>query len=91
MPDTITYGPPELRIRWMPDEEPYDWGDIEPTEEDWDTLEREGVYGCVIELRPPACACCGRTDWQHATSLWSIVGDDAYHRTIERELIAEAL
>jgi len=85
-----TYGPPELRIQWQPDEEPYDWGDIDPTPEDWDELGRLGVFGCVVELRPPACGCCGRTAWEHAASLWSIVGDDAYHREIERELIAEA-
>lgn len=84
-----TIGPAELRIRWEHDDEPYDWGDIEPTAEDWAYLETYGVAGCIVEIRPPACACCGRTDWEHAVSLWSIVGDAAYHRHIERELIAE--
>jgi hypothetical protein len=45
--------------------------------------------GCVVETRAPACACCGRTDWEVAESLWSIVGDDSYHREIERDLISE--
>jgi hypothetical protein len=84
-----TYGPVELRIRWMEDDEQYDWGDIEPTQEDWNYLDQFGVMGCVLQTREPACACCGRTQWEVAESLWSIVGDDSYHREIERELMAE--
>jgi hypothetical protein len=95
MPDTITYGPPELRIRWEPDPEPYDIGDIDNAEdreaEVWAYVDLHGVYGCTVELRRPACACCGRTDWEIGASLWGIVGDDGYHREIERELMAEAL
>jgi hypothetical protein len=86
---SLTLGPVEARIRWMEDDEPYDWGDIEPTAEDWGYLETYGVMGCVVEIRRPACGCCGRTDWEVAESLWSIVGDESYHREIERELLAE--
>lgn len=101
-----TYGPPELRVRWLDDDEPYDPGDTDhcedharftagcPTCERYCAevdhyVETYGVLGCVIETRAPACGCCGRTDWEHATSLWSIVGDDDYHREIERELMEE--
>lgn len=83
-----TYGPAELRIRWVEDDEPYDPGDFDDAET-WHYVELYGVYGCIIETRAPTCGCCGRTEWQHAESLWSIVGDDDYHRTIERELVAE--
>jgi hypothetical protein len=48
------------------------------------------VVGCVVETRGPACPCCSRKSWETAASLWSIVGDDAYHREIERELMSEA-
>jgi hypothetical protein len=84
-----TYGPMELRIKWMMDETPYDYGDAEDQGETDHYIDLYGVMGCVLETRPPACACCGLKDWTHATSLWSIVGDDDYHRTIERELMAE--
>ena len=56
----------------------------------WDYVQTWGVFGCIVETRAPACGCCGRTEWEHAASVWSIVGDDAYHREIEAELIAEA-
>lgn len=89
MPNTITYGPAELRLTWRPDDEPLELGDI--PWEDWEPyVEAHGIYGCTVELRRPVCACCGRKDWEHAASLWGIVGDDAYHREIERELISEA-
>lgn len=92
MPHSLcpTYGPPELRVRWVDDDEPYDPGDCDDAET-WRYVELYGVVGCVVEVRPPACGCCGRTDWQHAASLWSIVGDNDYHREIERELIAGAM
>jgi hypothetical protein len=85
----VTHGPVEARVRWEIDDAPYDWGDIDPTADDWHYLEVHGVWGCIVEIRPPACACCGRTDWQHGASLWGIVGDESYHREIERDLIAE--
>lgn len=85
----LTAGPVEARVRWEIDDQPYDWGDIEPTADDWDTLERLGVLGCIVEIRRPACACCGIKRWEVAESLWSIVGNDAYHREIERDLFAE--
>lgn len=55
----------------------------------WSYVERWGVYGCIVQVRPPACACCGRTGWETAESLWGIVGDEAYCRSIERDLMAE--
>lgn len=87
--DRITAGPVELRIQWLEDTEPYDPGDFDDAET-WEYVERFGVYGCVVETRPPACACCGAKTWEHAASLWSIVGDADYHREIERDLMAEA-
>jgi hypothetical protein len=84
------YGPPELRIKWEPDPEPLEPGDI-PLEEWAPYVDRYGIDGCVVELRAPACPCCGRTSWEHAASLWGIVGDRDYHREIERDLILEAM
>jgi hypothetical protein len=101
-----TYGPAQLRVRWLDDDEPYDPGDMdhcedhrEPTRgcetcdaysrEVWHEVETWGVYGCVLETRAPACGCCGRTDWEHAASLWGIVGDADYHREVEAELMSE--
>lgn len=86
---TMTYGPAELRVTWHEDAEPYDPGDFDDAET-WRYVELYGVYGCIVELRPAACGCRGRTDWEHAADLWSIVGDADYHREIERELIAAA-
>lgn len=85
----LTHGPAELRIRWEEDWEPYDLGDAEVPGETQRYIDMYGVCGCIIETRAPSCACCGHTSWKVAQSLWSIVGDDAYHREIERELIAE--
>lgn len=56
----------------------------------WDYVDRFGVYGCIVELRAPACAYCGHKEWEVADSLWGIVGDGDYHREVERELVAEA-
>lgn len=88
--NATTYGPPECRIQWLEDTEPYDPGDCDDAET-WEYVERCGVYGCVLETRGPACGCCGARVWEHAASLWSIVGDEDYHREIERELMAEVL
>jgi hypothetical protein len=90
-----TYGPPELRVEWVIDKEPYDPGDVDEADAEAfyaelnRLLELYGVYGCVIETRAPACGCCGAKAWEHAASLWSIVGDADYH--LERDLIAEAI
>jgi hypothetical protein len=84
------YGPVELRVRWEEDPEPYDVGDAEDHIETAHYVETYGVCGCVVEVRRPACACCGFKQWAHAVSLWSIVGDADYHREVERELISEA-
>ena len=87
-----TYGPVQMRVTWHPDLEPYDWGDIDPTLDERRAVEREGVWGCVVEIRPPACGCCGRTDWEHGSSLWGVTspGDPSYYREIERECMADA-
>jgi hypothetical protein len=84
-----TYGPVELRITWQPDSEPYQLGDAEDAELTEHYIDLYGVQGCVVETRAPACACCGLTQWEHAASLWSIVGDENYMREIERDLISE--
>lgn len=87
-----TLGPVELRIRWVPDDEEPQHGfddDDEMAKDFWSAVELYGVYGCVIETRAPACGCCGRTGWEHAESLWSIIGDADYHREIERDLMME--
>jgi hypothetical protein len=85
------HGPVQARVRWEPDNEPYDWGDIGPTSEDYDYLEMHPPEGCIVEIRRPALLHpdAPAPQWEHAASLWSIVGDDAYHREVERELIAE--
>jgi hypothetical protein len=84
-----TIGPAELRIQWLEDLEPYEMGDAEDAAETARYLDLYGVMGCVVETRRPACACCGVKQWEHAASLWSIVGDADYHREIERELMSE--
>ena len=88
---TCTYGPVEARVRWEPDLEPYDWGDINPTPDEREAVEHEGVWGCVVEVRPPACGCCGRTAWEHAASVWGVTspGDASYYREIESDLLLE--
>jgi hypothetical protein len=83
-----TLGPIELRIRWTEDPEPYDPGDCDDAET-WAYVDTYGVYGCVVETRAPACACCGRTEWEHGASLWGIVGDALYHAEVERDLMTE--
>ena len=89
MTATLIYGPVQARVRWEYDSEPLEMGDIPA--EDWEPyVDAYGVMGCIVEARPPACPCCEREpDWQHVTSLWNIVGDDAYHREVERDLFAE--
>jgi hypothetical protein len=91
MPST-TYGPVELRVTWEPDDHPFDWGDINPTPDERRAVEREGVWRCVAEIRRPACACCGRKEWEHGSSLCGVTspGDDSYYRVIEREMMEEA-
>lgn len=96
----------EYRVRWVPDPEPYDSGDMDKCEahaaeratvmgcddcaersrEVWAYVAAYGVYGCIIEK---CCECCG--EWSHASSLWSIVGDDEDHREIEAELLQDAM
>jgi hypothetical protein len=91
MNTTHTYGPAECRVTWEPDDMPFDWGDVNPTESEVREVELKGVWGCVVELRPPACACCGLKSWQHAASLWGVDGDPTYCREVERDLMAEAV
>lgn len=88
MSDVTVYGPIEARVRWIEDEIAPDPGDVDPREF-FRYAEMFGVYGCVVETRRPACPCCGLKEWEHAESLWSIIGDADYHREIERELLDE--
>lgn len=88
--EQLTYGPTELRVRWEPDSEPIECGDI-PEAEMYAAAEQWGVYGCIVELRPPACGCCGRTDWEHGASVWSVIGDADYRAEVEADMIAEAV
>jgi hypothetical protein len=87
-----TIGPVECRVRWEPDDHPFDWGDIDPSPDERRAVEREGVWGCIVEIRRPACACCGRTDWEHGSSLWGVTApyDTSYYRTVERECMGES-
>jgi hypothetical protein len=91
MTTTTTYGPVEARVRWEADDVPYDWGDIDPTPDEREDVEIEGVWGCVVEVRRPACGCCGRADWEHGASLWGVTspGDGCYYREVERDLLLE--
>lgn len=87
------YGPAELRITWQSDEEEPLHDDTlgeEYMREFWRAVEIYGVYGCTVEIRKPVCPCCGRKEWEHAASLWGIIGDDEYHREIEKDLMSEA-
>lgn len=86
-----TYGPPEMRVRWEPDDVPFDWGDIDPSDDEREDVDVEGVWGCIVELRPPACGCCGRTSWEHAASLWGVTSpsDASYYGQVETELMSE--
>lgn len=61
-------------------------GDI-PLDEWLESVERFGLLGCVVEVWDPSPG----KGWTHAASLWSIVGDDNYHRVVEAELADEAL
>lgn len=85
-----TLGPVEARIKWLEDEEPYEIGDAEDPIDAQRYVETCGVLGCVVETRKPVCGCCGVSSWEHAASLWSIVGDADFHRVVESELLDEA-
>lgn len=40
------------------------------------TIERDGVWGFVIEYRKPDCDKCGRQGaWEHVDSCWGFVGE----------------
>lgn len=86
-----TYGPVQLRVGWITDEEAPDPGDGTAAEiaEFWRYVELYGVWGCIVETRAPACGCCGQTEWEQVASLWGVVGDREYCAGIERELIAD--
>ena len=85
---STTYGPAEARILWVEDQEAPDPGDCDDAAF-WQSVQDFGVFGCVVETRAPTCACCGVKQWEHAASLWGIIGDADYHCEIERELLTE--
>lgn len=74
----------------MPDPEPFDWGDIAPTPQDIEQLEREGVWGVVATVTMPPCPCCG-TKAQREDSLWSVAGDAAYLGEVMQDVADEAM
>lgn len=69
-----------VRVRVVPDEEPYDdsyidtWDDMTPAqrkeakEDLWRTIDREGVWGIVAE------AVNARGEWTQVDSCWGFVG-----------------
>lgn len=76
-----------VRFQVLPDEEMYDDSYIdtwtnEPEEfrvqaklDLWRRIEREGVWGIVVE-KHFHCDACGTDRWDHVDSCWSYVGDD---------------
>jgi hypothetical protein len=62
-----------VRIRVEADEEPYDWGDIEPSESDIETLNNLGVWGTIGEVYE-GCKHCGNGKWTHVASCWGHAG-----------------
>jgi hypothetical protein len=86
-------GPVAVRVRWEPDDQPYDWGDIDPTDDERDAVDAEGVWGCLVEVREPACPCCGRCEWEYGASLWSVTSPDdpGYYAEVAADVIAEAV
>lgn len=85
LPQLGVHGPAELRITWEPDPEPYELGDAEDPAETVRHIETYGVFGCIVEMRRPACQ-----SWEPVASLWGVVGNDEYWRAIEHELLKEA-
>ena len=76
-----------LRFRVLPDEEMYDdsyidtWTDVSDEEKIkekldlWRRIEREGIFGIVVE-KHFHCDACGADCWDHMDSCWGFVGDD---------------
>jgi len=76
-----------LRFRVLPDQEMYDdsyidtWEDMTKEErtqaklELWQKIERDGVWGIVVE-KYFKCDACGRQGWEQVDSCWGFVGDD---------------
>jgi len=76
-----------LRFQVLPDEEMYDdsyvdtWTDVSEEErvkeklDLWRRIEREGVWGVVVE-KHFHCDACGADRWDHVDSCWGFVGDD---------------
>lgn len=53
--------------------------------------EKYGAFGCILEMRSPVCEHCGHGGhWEHKASVWGVIGDGDYRRTVEAGLAAEA-
>lgn len=73
-----------VRLRWIPDQECFDdsyidtWTDQSEAQREqarkelWESIERDGVWGLVGEVR---CKCC--QSWEEVDSCWGFVGQDA--------------
>lgn len=86
MSDTVAPPDPNLRFRWVDDDEPYDYGDLPPDQMGTavKAVEKYGNMGCILERR---CGGCG--EWHQVDSLWGIVGDDSYREDVEANMLAE--
>lgn len=73
----------DVRFRWLEDDESPEYGDIPPAEMD-EEIRQHGHMGCIMERQ---CSCCGL--WVEVASLWGIVGDEDYHREVERNFLRE--
>jgi hypothetical protein len=71
-------------IEWHDDPDYIGAGGDIPDDEWADAVEQYGHPGCVIKRKQT----CGH--WDVAASLWSIVGDENYHRVVMAELASEA-
>jgi hypothetical protein len=85
-----TYGPPTLDVRIVPDDEPFDWGDIDPSWGDLSDVENNGVWGIIAAVTMPACVCCGAKA-THEWSVWNYSGDAAYLEGEARAVADEAM
>jgi hypothetical protein len=83
----------EYRIRILPDQEPYEYGDTGNTmgqaeyEAEIDRLiETYGVWGFITERRQAgSCECCKRAhEWEHMDSCWGFLGNDTFRQTLTR-------
>lgn len=74
----------DVRFRWLEDDDEPEYGDIPPAQMD-EEIRQHGHMGCIMERQ---CSCCGL--WVEVDSLWGIVGDEDYHREVERNFAPDA-